>query len=116
MLLSSFLIRVVEKLEQLTPRQAAAVLALCLLFVILVNGVFLVPPEHYQRISLNPFVTRTDIAPANYRQADILLPLIGFYTGWNTRFSFNVLCFLIILSAFSFLPCSPSGERALVSE
>jgi hypothetical protein len=100
MLLSSFMDRVVDRLERLTSRQSAAVLTLCLAAVVLINGIGLVPPEHYQRISLNPFVTRTDIAPANYWQADILLPLIGFFTHWNGQFSFNLLCFVIILGGY----------------
>lgn len=65
-----------------------------------VNGISLVPPQHYQRLSENPFITRRDIAPDNYWQETVLLPLIAFHTGLSSPISFNILCFFMVVAAY----------------
>lgn len=65
------------------------------------NGISLVPPQQYQKLSLNPFISRTDIAGDNYWQETVLLPIIAFYTRQNTPLAFSVLCLLILLAAYS---------------
>jgi len=71
-----------------------------LFIVILINGISLTPYQQYQRLSQNPFIARTDIASDNYWQENILLPVVTFYTHWNSPLSFNVLCFLISITAY----------------
>jgi hypothetical protein len=99
-LLSTILDRVLEKINQLQPKKIPAILGLFLVIVIFTNGIFLVPPEQYQRLSQNPFITRTDIDIHNYWQETILLPVVAYYTQLTSRLSFNGLCFLILEAAF----------------
>jgi hypothetical protein len=76
-------------------------LGLVFLFVILVNGIGIVPEEPYQRLSENPFITRTDIHPNNYWQESPLLPIIAFYLNLTSPLTFNALCFAIIIGAYA---------------
>ena len=73
-----------------------------LLILIWINGIKLVPPQHYQKLSQNPFITRTDIDKENYFQETVLLPLLAYYTGWTEPLSFNTLCFVIVIVAYLF--------------
>jgi hypothetical protein len=70
------------------------------LLVIFINGIGLVPEEPYQRLSENPFTTRTDIHFINYWQENPLLPVTAFYLGLSSPHTFNTLCFVIITGAF----------------
>lgn len=75
-------------------------LGLVFLVVILINGIGVVPEEPYQRLSENPFITRTDIHFNNYWQENPLLPVIAFYLGLTSPLAFGILCFVIITGAF----------------
>jgi len=68
--------------------------------VILVNGIAIVPEEPYQRLSQNPFITRTDIHFNNYWQESPLLPLIAYYLGLTGTITFNVLTLVTIIGAY----------------
>ncbi|MFN8433620.1 MAG: hypothetical protein U0V18_06345 [Anaerolineales bacterium] len=75
--------------------------------IILLNGISLVPPEHYQKLSLNPFTTRTDISEENYWQENILLPVVAYYLKLNSRIVFNIFCLSIFFfSCLLFTWCS----------
>ncbi len=100
MLLSAYLDLLLEKIQKLTAKKISVILILFFVIVVFTNGISIVPPQHYQRLSQNPFITRTDIAIHNYWQETILLPVIAFYTHLNSRVSYNVLCFFIIVSAY----------------
>ncbi len=76
------------------------VLGLVFLVVILINGIGIVPEEPYQRLSENPFITRTDIHFNNYWQENPLLPVIAYYLGLSSPLAFNILCVFIITVAF----------------
>lgn len=87
-------------------KQAAWIFWPVVLFLIVlavsINGISLVPPQQYQRLSQNPFTTRTDIANDNYWQESTLLPIVAFYTHWNDPLTFNALCFFILITAYVF--------------
>ncbi len=74
--------------------------SLLLTIVILINGISIFPSSSYQRLSQNPFITRTDIGKENFWQEDILLPIISFFAKWNTPLKFNTFCFVIIIAAY----------------
>ena len=73
---------------------------LILAAAILTNGISLVPPQHYQRLAENPFITRLDISADNYWQETVLLPAIAFILKWNNPISFNLFCFFILATAY----------------
>lgn len=75
-------------------------LGLVFLVVIFINGIGIVPEEPYQRLSENPFITRTDIHFNNYWQDNPLLPVIAYYLRMTSPLAFNLLCFVIIIGAF----------------
>lgn len=76
------------------------VLGFFFIVVTITNGISLVPSQHYQKLSENPFVTRTDIASDNYWQETVLLPVIAFFTRLTTPLTFSILCFAIIVGAY----------------
>ena len=78
-------------------------LYLVLLFIVvtLINGVGIVPEEPYQRLSENPFITRTDIHFNNYWQETVLLPVVAHYLGLTGTITFNALTFVFIVGAYS---------------
>ena len=100
MLLTAWLNLVLEKIQETTRREGYILLSLIFIMVVLINGIGLVPPEHYQRLSQNPFVTRTDIDSNNYWQETVLLPIVAFYTQLTSRLTFNILCGFIILLGY----------------
>jgi hypothetical protein len=71
--------------------------------LILLNGISIVPPQHYLKLSANPFITRTDIDPENSWQENLLLPAVAFFTKLNTPWLFYGLCFAILLGAYAAL-------------
>ncbi|MBK9925956.1 MAG: hypothetical protein IPP66_11785 [Anaerolineales bacterium] len=75
--------------------------SLVFLFVVLINGVGIVLEAPYQRLSENPFITRTDIHFNNYWQENPLLPIIAFYLRQTSSLTFNILCFVIIFGAYA---------------
>lgn len=107
-----------NRLKEITSRRHWwLVIAAVFAVVILINGVGLVPPRHYQQLAENPFVTRHDISIDNYWQENILLPLIAYATGLNTPAAFHILCFMIITAAcvlFAWLTWRRSGVVASV--
>lgn len=74
-----------------------------LLFVIitLINGIGIVPEEPYQRLSENPFITRTDIHFRNNFQETLLLPLLAFFLRLTSRLTFNIFCYAIIACGYA---------------
>ena len=73
---------------------------LFLLIVILINGIAIIPEEPYQRLSQNPFITRTDIHFNNYWQENPLLPIIAYYLNLTSPVTFNILCIIIFVGAY----------------
>jgi hypothetical protein len=101
MLISNFLNSLYEQTLRLgRSRFWLPFLGLVFLVVIFINGIGIVPEEPYQRLSENPFITRTEIHFNNYWQENPLLPVIAFYLGLTSPLAFNVLCFVIITGAF----------------
>lgn len=102
MLLSTALDTLYEKVQKL-GKQKYWFLALVLLFIFvtLINGVGIVPEEPYQRLSENPFTTRTDIHFRNNFQETLLLPIVGYFLLLTSPVAFNVLCYLIIASGYA---------------
>jgi hypothetical protein len=101
MLISTFLNSLYEQTLKLgRSRFWLLVLGLIFLVVIFINGIGIVPEEPYQRLSENPFITRTDIHFNNYWQENPLLPVIAFYLGLSSATAFNILCFVILTGAF----------------
>lgn len=84
-------------------KQKYGFLLLALLFIVvtLINGLGIVPEEPYQRLSENPFITRTDIHFRNNYQETLLLPLLAFYLHLTSRLTFNILCFMIIAFGYA---------------
>jgi len=102
MLLSTYLNNLYESILKFGGKKYwFAVLGLILLSVIFINGVAVVPEEPYQRLSENPFSTRTDIHFNNYWQENPLLPIIAFYLNLTSPLRFNVFCFVIMVGAFA---------------
>lgn len=92
MLLSTALDAMYEKMQELGNRKFwFLLLGLLFILVVLINGVGIVPEEPYQRLSQNPFITRTDIHFNNYWQESLLLPLLAYYLGLTGTITFNVL-------------------------
>ncbi len=101
MVLTSFLEGLYEKLQKLAAgKRMPLVLGALFLLVILINGISNIPSRAYQVFSQNPFGTRTDITWYNTWNEDILLPLIGYFTGMTGRMSFSILCFTILVAAY----------------
>jgi len=102
MLLTSLLNSLYESILSLGRKKYwFLVLGLILLAVIFINGVAIIPQEPYQRLSENPFITRTDIHFNNYWQENPLLPIIAFYLNLTLPLRFNVFCFAIMVGAFA---------------
>lgn len=76
-------------------------LGILIIAVTIINGVGIVPEEPYQRLSENPFITRTDIHFRNNFQETLLLPLLGFYLNLTSRLAFNILCYVIIVCGYA---------------
>ncbi len=74
-------------------------LGMVFLVVMFINGTGIVPEEAYQKLSENPFITRTDIHFNNYWQANPFLPVIAFYLRLSSSNAFNISCFVIITGA-----------------
>ncbi|NJC97498.1 MAG: hypothetical protein FIB03_14370 [Anaerolineae bacterium] len=109
MLLSTFLDQLYEKTLDLGRRRVwFLLLGLILLVVILINGMAIIPQQPYQELSQNPFTTRTDIHFENYWQETVLLPVIAFYLGLTSPTTFNILCFIILVGAYSLFALSSS--------
>jgi hypothetical protein len=101
MRLSSFLDQIYEKTKKITSKKSwLAVLAFVCLIVIFTNGIALDPAKDYQKLSVNPFVTRSDINSNNYWQETVLLPVIAFFTRMNSPLTFSILCFAILIGAY----------------
>lgn len=101
MLISTFLNSLYEQTLKLGRSKFwLLVLGLIFLVVILINGIGIVPEEPYQRLSENPFITRTDIHFNNYWQENPLLSVIAFYLRLSSPNAFNFLCFVILTGAF----------------
>ena len=102
MLLSTMIDALYIKLQEL-GKQRFWFLLLVLLFIsiTLINGLGIVPEEPYQRLSENPFITRTDIHFRNNFQETLLLPLIAFFLRLTSRLTFNVLCYVIIAVGYA---------------
>jgi len=102
MLLSTFVDLIFTAVQRITGRKSWQIMLLVFFgFIVLVNGVARLPEEAYQRLSQNPFVTRTDIHFNNYWQETILLPLIAYYSHLNTRMTFSILCFSLLAIAYA---------------
>lgn len=69
-------------------------------YVVFINGISLIPYQEYQRLSENPFVTRTDIGLQNYWQETVLLPVMAHYAHLTTYQLFNILCLSLIFIAY----------------
>jgi len=101
MLLSEFLNELYEKVKELSKQKYwFLVPGLLIIVVTLLNGVGIVPEEPYQRLSQNPFITRTDIHFRNNFQETLLLPLAAYFLQLTSRLSFNIFCYLIIVSGY----------------
>jgi hypothetical protein len=80
MLLSTALDVLYEKVQGLGRQKFWFLfLGAAFVLVILINGAGIIPEEPYQRLSQNPFITRTDIHFNNYWQETVLLPLLAYY-------------------------------------
>lgn len=101
MLLSTALDALYDKVNELGHRKSWFLfLIAAFISVALINGVGIVPEEPYQRLSQNPFTTRTDIHFNNYWQESLLLPLLAHYLGLTGTITFNVLAFAIIIVGY----------------
>jgi len=102
MLLSEFLNTLYEKTKELS-KQKYWFLYLVLVFVIitLINGVGVVPEAPYQRLSENPFITRTDIHFRNNFQETLLLPLVAHFLHLTSPLTFNIFCYIIIACGYA---------------
>jgi hypothetical protein len=102
MLLSTMMDSLYANIQEL-GKQKTWFLYLGLLFIVitLINGVGIVPEEPYQRLSENPFITRTDIHFRNNFQETLLLPLVAFFLHLTSRLTFNVLCYVIIAFGYA---------------
>jgi len=98
---SAFLPSLADRFEMFAGRHFWPAVVILFLFTIEFNGTGLVPPEHYQKYSQHPFVTRDDIDPRNVWQESILLPLTAFWMGATSRFTFNALCIGILLLGYA---------------
>ena len=101
MLLSTALDTLYEKVQNLGKQKYWFLfLVLLFIFITLINGVGIVPEEPYQRLSQNPFTTRTDIHFNNYWQETVLLPVLAHYLDLTGTITFNVLAGAIIIGAY----------------
>lgn len=92
-----------NNINRLTQRQIYLVLMVVFSGMLFLNGVAIIPYESYQRLSQNPFVTRTDIDPFNYLQETILLPVCAYMVHMTSRMTFNLLCFgIFVFGVFLF--------------
>lgn len=75
---------------------------LLLLLLIWINGISLIPHQHYQRLAQDPLTTRYDIDSNNYFQETALLTVLAYILGWTDPVTFNGLCFILLLAAYFF--------------
>lgn len=102
MLLSTALDAIYEKVQKLGEHKFWFLyLGLLFIIVTLINGIGIVPEEPYQRLSQNPFITRTDIHFNNYWQETLLLPIIAYLLGLTGTITFNALTFFLVAGAYS---------------
>ncbi|HAV79083.1 MAG TPA: hypothetical protein DCX53_17180 [Anaerolineae bacterium] len=102
MLISTFLGSLYDKVLVLGNKKYWFLgLGLVFLVVVVINGIAIVPQEPYQRLSENPFSTRTDIHFWNYFQETLLLPVIANFLKLTSPLTFNLLCMLIIIGGYS---------------
>ena len=102
MLLSTALDAIYEKVQKLGERKLWFLyLGLLFIVVMFINGIGIVPEEPYQRLSQNPFITRTDIHFNNYWQETLLLPIIAYYLDLTGTITFNALTFILAAGAYS---------------
>jgi hypothetical protein len=101
MLISVLLNSILDKIQNAPKKTWWLGVASVFLAVILINGITLVPPQHYQRLAENPFIVRTDIAADNYWQENLLLPAFAYFTHLNSPVTFNLLCFAIVAGGFA---------------
>lgn len=101
MRLSSFLNLLLDKTKKISHHKYWwVVLGIILLYVIILNGISLVPYQTYQKLSQNPFIIRTDLGNENYWQETVLLPVIAYITRMNSTLTFTIVCLLIIIGSF----------------
>lgn len=101
MLLSTALDVIYEKVHELGRQKSwFLIIITAFIIIVLINGVGIVPEESYQRLSQNPFTTRTDIHFNNYWQETLLLPLLAYYLGLTGTITFNVLVLGVVVGAF----------------
>lgn len=101
MLLSTILDTLYEKTLEFGRRKLwLLILGIVFIAVVFINGVGVIPEQHYQRLSQNPFITRTDIHFNNYWQETLLLPILAFYLRLTSPLAFNITCFVILVAAF----------------
>jgi len=102
MLLSDFLDALYEKVQGLGNHKFwFQYLLLVFVVITLINGVGIVPEAPYQRLSQNPFITRTDIHFNNYWQENPLLSVIAHYLNLTGTITFNALTFALIIGAYT---------------
>ena len=102
MLLSTALDAVYEKVQDLGQRKTWFIYPVSLFLIItLINGLGIIPEMAYQRVSENPFVTRTDIHFNNYFQETLLLPLVAYFLRLTSLPKFNLLCYVIIALGYA---------------
>ena len=102
MLLSTVLDVIYEKVQEIGKHKYWFLyLGLLFIVVLFINGIGIVPEEPYQRLSQNPFTTRTDIHFNNYWQETLLLPIIAYYLRLAGTITFNSLTFILAAGAYS---------------
>ncbi|MDX1377571.1 MAG: hypothetical protein R3307_01880 [Anaerolineales bacterium] len=102
MILSTALGAVYDKVQELGKRKSWFLyVSVIFAIVVFINGIGIVPEEPYQRLSQNPFTTRTDIHFNNYWQETLLLPLLAHYLSLTGTITFNLLAFAVIVGAFA---------------
>lgn len=88
------------RVQPLAEKYFWLLLAALLVFSLWYNQLGIVPPQHYYRLSVNPYTTRTDIASDNYWQESVLLPVFANLTGLNSHLGYHLFCVAIILGSY----------------
>jgi hypothetical protein len=83
-----------------TRFQYWGVIVILLIFTVLYNGAGLMPYDLYQKLSINPFMSRVDLNPYNYFQESIFLPVLANYLGLTSRIKFTLLCTALSIAGY----------------
>ncbi|MEI6168074.1 MAG: hypothetical protein WCS52_12860 [bacterium] len=89
------------RFEALVQRHPILLMVGATVFSILYTGLAVASDTIYYQLSLDPFRTRLDLAPANYFQETLLQPLCAHALGLKTLTAYSLFCMTLVFCGFA---------------